>query len=116
MRRAVEMSDNVTIGEVYRRLVDMDERYDAKLSGIDAQVRITNGRTTKLETQMDMANREIRDIKRATRPPATPPSLPDMNESIKLTISPNMWKLIAGGLGAAAGLGFPAIVRWLSQL
>lgn len=41
--------DQVTLGEVYRKLIDIDGRHGAQLAAIEAQARLTNGRTSRLE-------------------------------------------------------------------
>lgn len=94
--------DDKTIGEVYRRLVDMDERTEKKLDRIEEQVRMTNGRTTRLEANYAYLNSEIAHLR---QPPPTPPSLPVTTAdgeslSIKASISPKMWAGIVSGAAA----------------
>lgn len=109
----------VTVYEVYRKLVDMDERYEAKLNGIDKQVRITNGRTTTLEAEMRGVKEDVRDIRLGVMPvPSTPPSLPVMTqegESISVKVSPKMWAafLVAAPVAWYALISFG---KWIEQL
>lgn len=105
---------DVTIWEVYRRLVDMD----AKLDAIDKQVRITNGRTTTLEAQMLDVKQDIRDIKPPTTQPPAGPSVPIMTpegESLSIKVSPKMWVLIASAFGSMTVFA-PMVAEWFKQL
>lgn len=56
--------DDVTLGELLRRLDDVDERHSALLSDISREVKLTNGRTTRLEARVEGHDRELRDLKR----------------------------------------------------
>ena len=89
-------NDDVTIGEVFRRLCDMDERYEKKLDQIDQQVRLTNGRTTKLEERVEGIMRRFRS---------------GAGESFAVTISPKIWAAIAAG----GGMLFAMLVDWLKN-
>lgn len=102
-----QREDDKTIGEVYRRLVDMDERYEKKLDGIDQQVRLTNGRTTKLEANYDNLHSAVR---RLQDHPAAMVAPADTGESLLVKISPKMWVAMA----AAGGMLFPKLIVWLS--
>lgn len=105
----------ITLGEVYRRLVDIDERWDSKLNAIDQQVRITNGRTTTLEAEMKAVKA---DVQRLTPPFQTPPSLPIMTnegESLSVKISPKMWLTIAAA-GSATWLALWQFAKWVENL
>lgn len=104
-------ADDTTIGEVYRRLVDMDERYDTKLTRIEEQVRITNGRTTRLEERVELLKDQVRH-------PITPPALPSVpvttndGESLSIKISPKMWAAIVSG-GAVLWVAAQWAAEWL---
>ncbi len=104
------MVDKVTLGEVSRKLDDMDERYTAVLKGIDTQVRMTNGRTTKLESQVEVLNREMRDIRIAPQPVV----LPD-GESISIRVSPKLWAVI-GSVVSALAIFAPMVQQWIEGL
>lgn len=121
--------NEVTVGEVYRRLVDMDERYearahsvDAKLDRIELQVKTTNGRTTKLETLVDGLRGSVRALwaRLNDTPPHTPRNLPapESGESFGfgVKISPGMWKAIYTAGGALATLLFPKLAEFLAKL
>ncbi|MDP2319555.1 MAG: hypothetical protein Q8O42_09495 [Acidobacteriota bacterium] len=113
------MADEVTVGEVYRRLVDMDERYETKLDRIEAQVRTTNGRTTTLEANAKHVASSLRAIwSRINGTPHTPTSLPsaEPGESFGVKISPGMWKALAAAGGALATLALPRVAEWLQKL
>lgn len=100
-------TDDVTIGEVFRLVETLKDEHGQKLDDIDKQVRITNGRTTKLETQVEALMR-----------PATPPSLPIMTpegESLSIKISPKMWALIASAFMGMSMFG-PILADWLKKL
>ena len=56
------MTDEVTLGEIARRLDDIDHRHGAQLADIQTQVRLTNGRTTRLEARVDGHDRELKDL------------------------------------------------------
>lgn len=108
--------DDKTIGEVYRRLVDMDERYETKLDRIEEQVRKTNGRTTTLEANYEHIRSEIRSIRRPHTPaslPAIPVATPD-GESLSIKISKKMFALIASVI-AALLIFAPIVAEWLKK-
>jgi hypothetical protein len=105
------IGDDVTVAEVYRLLGAMN----LKLDSIDTQVRITNGRTTKLETEMIDVKEDVRDIKELA---ANPPSVPIVNqegESLSIKVSPKMWALIAAAFGSLTVFG-PVILEWVKSL
>jgi hypothetical protein len=97
----------VTLGEVYRLVLKVAEEHGDKLDAIEQQVRITNGRTTKLETQMETINRE-RDVK------VLPMVVPE-GESLSIKISPKMWALIASAF-MGMSMFAPVLQRWLTKL
>lgn len=102
--------DKVTTGEIYRRLCDMDERYEKKLDRIEDQVRTTNGRTTALETTMKDHGREIGRLTSAVFP--RPHAPVGDGESLTVKISPKLWVALA----AAAGMLFPVLVEWVGKV
>jgi len=103
--------DDKTIGEVFRLIESLKDDHGKKLDDIEKQVRITNGRTTKLETQVE-------GLMRAASIPVTPPSLPIMTpegESLSIKISPKMWALIASAFMGMSMFG-PILADWLKKL
>lgn len=104
------MNDNVTTGEIYRRLCDMDERYEKKLDRIEEQVRTTNGRTTVLETVVKDHARELGRINSAVFPRHK--AAEEAGEALSIKVSPKLWVALA----AAGGLLLPPLVKWLSAL
>lgn len=104
-----QREDDKTIGEVYRRLVDMDERYERTLDRIETQVRTTNGRTTTLEANFANLKSAVGNLQ-AHMP--TPTALPvvDAGESISVKISPKIWVALA----AAGGMLLPKLIMWLN--
>lgn len=111
-----ESDTAVTLGEVYRRLVDIDERWDGKLDAIDRQVRITNGRTTTLEAEMKAVKA---DVQRLT-PPLTPqvlstPVMTQEGESISVKVSPKMWAAFIVA-APAAWYALTSFGKWIEQL
>lgn len=101
------MRDDVTTGEIFRRLVDMDERYEKKLDRIEDQVRQTNGRTTTLEESVRRSDVELKRLNSAVFPrptpgAVTPPTLPavDGNEGFSVKATPRVWKALYAGGGA----------------
>ena len=111
--------DDTTVGEIYRRLVDMDERYEKKLDRIEEQVRLTNGRTTTLEANYDNLKSEIRSFRDLH--PQTPPALPSVpvttaeGESLSIKVSPKMWMAIVSAMSALWLLAQWA-ARWIEKL
>lgn len=102
--------DKVTTGEIYRRLCDMDDRYEKKLDRIEDQVRTTNGRTTKLETRMTEQARELGRLNSAVFPrPANLQTATPEGEFIRF--SPKVWTVLA----AAGGVLFSMFIAWLKQ-
>ncbi len=75
---------DVTIGEVYRLVKTLKDEHGDKLDAIDAQVRLTNGRTTVLEQQVIALNKA-----------PSPPVVTADGESLTIKITPKMWALIA---------------------
>jgi hypothetical protein len=101
--------DGVTIGEVYRLVEALKDDHGQKLESIDQQVRITNGRTTRLEGKMDI----LWGLKDAAA--STPPSLPVVTpegESLSIKISKKMFALI---VSVVTGLlvFVPILARWI---
>jgi hypothetical protein len=94
--------DRVTIGEVYRRLVDMDERYEKKLDRIETQVHETNSRTTTLEGK-------VRHLERFDAAPALE------GESVSVKLSPKVWTAIAGAVGMLLAMFIEWAKRELGQ-
>lgn len=109
--------DDKTVGEIYRRLVDMDERYEKKLDRIEEQVRLTNGRTTTLEANYENIKTEIARLMRQflhlKTVPAVPVTTPD-GESLSIKISKKMFALIASVV-AALLIFAPIIADWLKE-
>ena len=107
----------VTLGEVFRLVQALKEEHGDKLDSIETQVRITNGRTTKLEAHVEVLNREMRDLK---IPLMTPPALPVVTPegeslSVSAKVSPKMWAAIAG-FGTALMVFLPTLREWLEKL
>jgi hypothetical protein len=104
--------DKVTAGEIFRRLIDMDKRYQEQLDRIETQVRTTNGRTTVIETTL--TSYVLPELKRliATVFPASPRAVPEPGESISVKISPKLWVALAAG----AGMVLPGLVKWIGAL
>ena len=101
--------DDRTIGEVYRHLVDMDQRTEKKLDRIEEQVRLTNGRTTRLEERVELLR---------SQHPITPSSLPVVTpegESLSIKVSPKMWAAIVSG-GAVLWVAAQWAADWLKKL
>jgi hypothetical protein len=96
--------DDVSNGEIYRRLCDMDERYEARLARIEDQVRTTNGRTTTLEVKVSV----VESILRALRHRKTDG---DVGESFSIKFSPKLWTALAAGLGIL----FAMVVEWVKD-
>lgn len=106
--------DKVTTGEIYRRLCDMDDRYEKKLDRIEDQVRTTNGRTTALETTVRDHGRELGRLNSAVFPRVTASATAapaDAGESVSLKLSPKVWTALA----AAGGVLFAMFIEWLKQ-
>lgn len=109
------MADDKTIGEVYRLVEGLKEDHGKKLDDIDTQVRLTNGRTTKLEVHVETLKSEVRSLKhhhQYTAPPTPPALLPAPiadGESLSIKVSPKMWRVLAGAGGAL----FVMLVEWL---
>lgn len=101
--------DKVTTGEIYRRLCDMDERYEKSLDRIEAQVRATNGRTTVLETTIKDHGRELGRLNSAVFPKPSATHTP--GESLSIKITPKVWTALA----AAGGLLFAMLVEWAKR-
>lgn len=100
---------SVTLGELYRLVTSLKEEHGDKLDAIDTQVRITNGRTTKLETQMSVVQQDVRDLK-PPQPPGVPVVTPE-GESLSIKVSPKMWAAIV-----ALGSGIMALGLWIQSL
>ena len=104
---------DVTLGEVYRLVQAVKEEHGIKLDAIDTQVRITNGRTTTLETKVEGLQRDVHGLK--PPPPQTPPGLPVMTpdgESLSIRISPKMWAVIAA-IASSLYIFVPIAAKWL---
>lgn len=108
------MDEDFSNKGLYLLLKDMDERHEKKLDQIETQVRLTNGRTTKLEERVDGIKSELRTLKHHHAVPPTPPALPavEQGESFSVKISAKLWVAIA----AAGGMLFPALIKWLGTL
>jgi len=100
------MVDDVTVGEVFRRLIDMDERHSAQLTSIESQARLTNGRVARSETRLDWHDGELRELKRnITHHPSRRTS--DRANAITLNIPTSKTTLtilitVVGGIVAAS--------------
>ena len=109
------MSDNVTLGEVFRLVEALKDEHGEKLDKIDQQVRLTNGRTTRLEVHVDTLKTEVRSLKHAQ--PAAPSQTVSTaeGESLSIKVSPKMWALIAS---AFAGLTIfaPMVSEWVKNM
>jgi len=107
----------VTLGEVYRLVKALKDEHGDKLDAIDGQVRLTNGRTTRLEEQVFRLNQEMRDVKHV------PESVPVVNQdgeslSINARVSPKMWAAMASfvtGLTIFAPMVAEWLRRWAAQ-
>ena len=106
--------DKVTTGEIYRRLCDMDERYEKKLDRIETQVRTTNGRTTVLETKMTDYGREIGRLNSAVFP-RHPVTEQPSGESVSIRISPKVWAAIAAGGGVLFMMAVETLKQWMAR-
>ena len=73
-------SEKVTLGEVHRLLMSMDERHSSKLDAIEQQARLTNGRTSKLEARVDGHDRDLHEVKAAA---ALPPEVTEVLTALK---------------------------------
>lgn len=112
---SADHDSKVTTGEIYRRLCDMDERYEKKLDRIEDQVRTTNGRTTVLETTITNHGRELGKLNSAVFPrhaATATTTAADTGESFSVKISPAIWKLISAGAGAAGAF---LLQKWAGQ-
>lgn len=102
--------DKVTTGEIYRRLCDMDDRYEKKLDQIEVEVRTTNSRTTTLEAIVKDHGRDLGRLTSAVFPRPHAPA--DDGESLTVKISPKLWVALA----AAGGMLFPVLVEWVGKV
>jgi hypothetical protein len=100
------MDHKVTIDEVFRLIQTVKQEHGAKLDAIDSQVRLTNGRTTRLEMQVAVLNRESEQDQR------TPPQ---EGESFTLRVTPKMWALIASVFTGLSVFG-PMLAEWIKKL
>jgi hypothetical protein len=103
--------NEVTTGELYRRLCDMDERHGATLADISTQVRLTNGRTTRLEAHVEGHDRELRDLKREREAAQAIPS--ELKELIDLARDARGVARFGRVMWAIGGALVPLIV-WLA--
>jgi hypothetical protein len=104
------MHEDVTIGEVYRRLVDMGD--DVK--EIKAQVKLTNGRTTKLESRVEQHDTEIHAL-RHPDPPVVPPVPPEIKELIDIARDAKGVAKFGKVVWAVGGAIVPLVLWWLSR-
>jgi hypothetical protein len=109
-------TDDVTLGEVFRRLIDIDKRHGDQLDEIVQQAKITNGRTARLEGRVDGHDRELRDLKLSpSSPPVAVAIHPEMAELLSLARSAKgvLW---VGRTGwAIAGAVGPLLIWWLTS-
>ena len=99
--------DSVTLGEVYRLVLDLKEDQGEKLDAIDKQVRLTNGRTTRLEEQMQQVNRDLREVRQR-------PAQAFDGESFSIKVSKKMWLLIASVVGSMPVFA-PIVADWIKK-
>lgn len=104
---------SVTLGELYRLVTSLKEEHGDKLDAIDKQVRITNGRTTKLETQMEAVKQDVREMK-PPQPPGVPVITPE-GESLSIKVSPRMWAAIVA-VGSSIVVFGPMVAEWFRKL
>ncbi|HYC00453.1 MAG TPA: hypothetical protein VEC57_15050 [Candidatus Limnocylindrales bacterium] len=107
------MTDDVTIGEIHRRLVDIDERHSHQLNEIATQVRITNGRTTRLEERVTGHDHELKNLKRVDVPAPLPPEL---RELIDLARDARGVARFGKAMWAIGGAIVPIVIWLLSQV
>jgi hypothetical protein len=100
--------NRVTIDEVFRLVQSLKHDHGATLDAIEKQVRITNGRTTHLEMQVALINRE-REVSQRT-----PVVLPE-GESFTLRVTPKMWAAIASVFTGLSVFG-PMLAEWIKKL
>lgn len=105
--RCEEDDHKVTLGEVYRLVCNLKDEQGDKLDAIEHQVRIANGRTTRLETQMELLNRE-RDVK-------VLPVVVPTGESLSIQVSAKMWAGIMALVSSLAVFG-PMLGEWIKAL
>ncbi len=108
-------TDDVTLGEVFRRLIDIDKRHGDQLDEIVQQAKITNGRTARLEGRVDGHDRELRDLKLAPSPSVAVAIPAEITELLAIARSAKgvLW---VGRTGwAIAGAVGPLILWWLTS-
>jgi hypothetical protein len=102
----------VTVGEVFRRLEDFDGRVSDHLTRIEAQCRLTNGRTSKLETRVDAHDGLLRDLQHPPVPPV-PPELKELIDIARDAKGVVRWGRFMWAVGGAL---IPIVMWWLSKM
>jgi hypothetical protein len=104
---------SVTLGELFRLIIALKEEHGKKLDQIDLQVRITNGRTTKLEEQMLAVKQDVRELK-PPNPPGVPVVTPE-GESLRIHMSKAVWAGIVA-LVSSLAIFAPIVAEWFKKM